>query len=219
MQDDVNEQIVNVGPWFHNIEITPGVYTRQIAPSPGPQPNNHPLARWQVFENEFPRDLSGARVLDIGCADGFFSIELAKRGARVVAQDAARKMIDRLNFAASKMGYSSLIDARVGGVEDLDVTEKFDFVVFLGLLYHLKHPFLGLEKISKLSDKVYLESAVDLGAEPYMYLKPPQEGVHYIPKWFPTKSCIVQMLKFVDFTNIQELDDPTRGRASMVAMR
>jgi tRNA (mo5U34)-methyltransferase len=59
---------------------------------------DHPLDRWRILENAIPSDLTGMRILDIGCAEGFFALELAKRGAQVVAVDAAPKMIWRLNW-------------------------------------------------------------------------------------------------------------------------
>ena len=214
-KENLIAKVLKLGPWFHNIEIAPGVRTREIAPSEGPQPTDHPLARWEVFENVIPRDLTGMRVLDIGSADGFF----ARRGANVVAQDAAANMIRRLEWAADVLGLKKRISTRIGFVDDLPPKERYDFVLCLGLLYHLKHPFLGLEQISRVSDLIYLESAIDNGERPYLYLKPPQPGVHFIPKWFPTVSCIEEMLKYVGFGDVKSLNDPTPNRASFVAKR
>ncbi len=217
--DDLISKIDELGPWFHQIEIAPGINTRDIAPSEGPQPVNHPYNRWQVFKHRIPSDLTGMRVLDIGCADGFFTIEMARRGADVVAHDAAGKMIKRLDWAAEQLSLSDRISCRVGTVDDLSVDEHYDFVLCLGLLYHLRHPFLGLERISKVSDKLYLESAIDLGEKPYLYLKPPQPGIHHIPKWFPTASCIEEMLKLLGYGDVETLEDPTPRRASYIAQR
>lgn len=89
----------------------------------------------------------------------------------------------------------------------------------LGLLYWLKHPFLDVERISKVSDVLYIKSAIALSEEPYLYLKPPQESVHYIPKWFPTQSCIEEVLRFVNFAVVTNLQDPTSGQTSFVAKR
>lgn len=55
-----------LGPWFHNIEVAPGISTRSIAPSEGPQPIDHPVKRSHVFENVVPKDLSGCKILDMG---------------------------------------------------------------------------------------------------------------------------------------------------------
>ena len=110
----LTERVKALGPWFHQIEVAPGIRTRDIAPSVGPQPVDHPRSRWEVVGPHLPADLQGARVLDIGCADGFFTLELARRGATVVAQDAARGMINRLEWAARVQGLWSRITTRVG---------------------------------------------------------------------------------------------------------
>ena len=68
----VEESIRKLGPWFHQIEIR-GFRTRDIAPSPGPQARDNPLARWLEIEQHLP-DVNGLRVFDVGCADGFFPL-------------------------------------------------------------------------------------------------------------------------------------------------
>ena len=55
-----------------------GIATREIAPSVGPQPVDHPIRRWRVYEDVLPADMTGMRVLDLGSADGFFAIEMAR---------------------------------------------------------------------------------------------------------------------------------------------
>jgi len=217
-EDKLKEQLIALGPWFHQIEITPTLRTRDIAPSPGPQPKDHPASRWNILKNYIPDNLAGKRVLDLGCADGFFSIEMARRGAQVVAIDAAPKMIARLNWAAQTLGLQNIL-AKVGTVEDLNNRERYDFVLFIAVLYHLKNPLLGLEKVASVTDTIYLETAIHDGKEPYMYFKPPQPGVHQIPKWFPTKSCVVDMLKFTGFNHVQALPDPMESRAIYMAAR
>ncbi|MEJ7797768.1 MAG: DUF1698 domain-containing protein [Solirubrobacteraceae bacterium] len=53
---------------------------------------DHPLGdfpafKWQQIAPHLPQDLAGARALDIGCNAGFYSFELARRGADVLAVD------------------------------------------------------------------------------------------------------------------------------------
>ncbi|MCP6330096.1 hypothetical protein NL460_28580, partial [Klebsiella pneumoniae] len=49
--DDLRAQITRLGPWFHNIQLAPGIATREIASSVGPQPVDHPIRRWRVYED------------------------------------------------------------------------------------------------------------------------------------------------------------------------
>ena len=38
-----------------------------------------------------------------------------------------------------------------------------------------------------------------------LQLKPPQEGVHNVPKWLPTVPCLEAMLRFVGYENLEPL--------------
>jgi 2-polyprenyl-3-methyl-5-hydroxy-6-metoxy-1,4-benzoquinol methylase len=60
---------------------------------------------------------AGERALDLGCGEGYFSRELARRGAHVVAIDLSPKMLE---FASEQEGYDHLgIEYRLGSATDL----------------------------------------------------------------------------------------------------
>ncbi len=202
----LKESIIELGPWFHQIEIK-GHWTRDIAPAPGPQPRNHPHNRWRAISHALP-DLRSKRVLDLGSADGYFSIELARLGAVVDAVDLGVRMVDRLKWAAEQLGLD--INARVGSVEE--IAGVYDYVFFFCVLYHLRNPLLGLEKVARLSDTMFLETAVAEGDEPYLWFKPPQEGVHSVAKWFPTVRCLEDMLRFVGYGDLEPLPCAAKNR-------
>ena len=75
----IRKMIADHGRWWHEIEVAPGIVT------PGDDSNRMKLPILDSLG--FPADLSGRRVLDIGCSDGYFSFEAEKRGAQVVAMD------------------------------------------------------------------------------------------------------------------------------------
>ena len=87
---DVIRQRVEREPyWFHKIQIMPDLKT------PG---WSDPITEKLPFYG-LPGDLTGKRVLDIGCAEGFFSFEAEARGAReVVAIDSFPDSIRRFNI-------------------------------------------------------------------------------------------------------------------------
>jgi magnesium-protoporphyrin O-methyltransferase len=81
-----------------------------------------------------PRDMSGRRVLDAGCGTGAFSIEAARRGARVVATDLSPTLV-ALAEQRVPAELQAMIDFRVGDMSSADLGE-FDHVVAMDSLIH-----------------------------------------------------------------------------------
>ncbi|WFU11649.1 TIGR04290 family methyltransferase (plasmid) [Rhizobium sp. CB3090] len=138
-QDDLRRQIETLGPWFHNLRIG-GVET-----APDHFLGDYPSFKWQRFKQVVPADLSGMSVLDIGCNAGFYAIEMKRRNARrVLAIDTDSHYLRQAEFAAYHMGVD--IEFRQMSVYDIgELHEKFDIVLFMGVLYHLRHPLLALD--------------------------------------------------------------------------
>jgi tRNA (mo5U34)-methyltransferase len=137
-----------LAPWFHNLHLPGG---RRTAP-------DHPLGdfpafKWREIAPHLPADLRGARALDIGCNAGFYSFELARRGAQVLAVDIDEHYLRQARWAAGELGLSEQIELRRVGVYELAAldVEPFDVVLFLGVLYHLRHPLLALEIVAALT--------------------------------------------------------------------
>lgn len=77
----------------------------------------------------------GAEVLEVGCGTGLFAIELARRGLRVTAVDAAANMLDRARFNVWRAGVRDAVSVMPGAAEHLpSAAASFDLVVALGLL-------------------------------------------------------------------------------------
>ena len=138
-QEQIRQRIAELGPWFHNLDLH-GVYT-----APDHFLGDYPEVKWRRFENALPEDLSGKSVLDVGCNAGFYSLEMKKRGAaRVVGIDTDEKYLDQARFAAKVSGEE--IEFRNLSVYRVDeLREQFDLVLFMGVLYHLRHPLLALD--------------------------------------------------------------------------
>lgn len=129
--------------WHHRIEVAPGIVT------PGLQETPALLAQISM-----PEDLSGMRVLDIGARDGFFSFEAERRGAsEIIALD--NEPPNHTGFAIA----AELLDSRVEYVTEnvyslnADTFGRFDLVLFLGVIYHLRHPLLALDRIHDVCAK------------------------------------------------------------------
>jgi tRNA (mo5U34)-methyltransferase len=138
-QQTIHRRIRELGPWFHNIELA-GVPT-----APEHFLGNYPASHWETFENALSWDLRGRTVLDIGCNAGFFAIKMKQRGAeRVVAIDTDERYLSQARFAAEVTGVE--IEFRRLSVYEVGLLrERFDLVLFLGVLYHLRHPLLALD--------------------------------------------------------------------------
>jgi 2-polyprenyl-3-methyl-5-hydroxy-6-metoxy-1,4-benzoquinol methylase len=95
----------------------------------------------------FPRNMRGMRALDLGCSDGFFSFEMEKRGADVVAVDFVPE--DYTGFSVARRILGSSVEYRMDNVYNLspEVYGYFDIVLFMGVLYHLRNPLGGLDAI------------------------------------------------------------------------
>lgn len=110
----------------------------------------------RIGQFPIPADLRGKCVLDIGAWDGWFSFEMERRGAEVMAVDCWDN--DRFRYIHHEL--NSRVDYRILDIYELDPNKigRFDFVLFLGVLYHLKHPLLALEKVCALTTEM---AAVD----------------------------------------------------------
>ena len=198
--------------WFHKIELFPGYF------SPGwSDPVEGKLPYFGL-----PEDLSGMRVLDIGCAEGFFSVEAERRGAReVIGIDSFPDSIRRFNIV--KAARQSNASAFLMNVYDLEPKRlgTFDLVLFYGVFYHLKHPQLALERIRSVCTGTLLfqTHALDdpsLQKEPLARFYPHGmmsggEGEYFDPTvfWFFNELCCVGMLDHVGFEALEVISRTT----------
>jgi tRNA (mo5U34)-methyltransferase len=138
---DVQASIRALNPWFHNFRFG----TVQTAPDHFL--GDYPRVKWERFASALPADLHGATVLDIGCNAGFYSIEMKKRGAdRVLGIDVDHRYLQQAHLAALLSQVN--IELRQMSVYELSgLRERFDVVLFMGVLYHLRHPLLALDLI------------------------------------------------------------------------
>jgi tRNA (mo5U34)-methyltransferase len=113
---------------------------------------------------DLPPNLEGKRVLDIGPWDGYYTFEMERRGAEVTAID----YVDLDTFRALHRAFASKAVYRRMDVYEIDASGlgPFDIVLCLGVLYHLKHPLLALEKICAVTrDRCVVDTFVVDGEE------------------------------------------------------
>jgi tRNA (mo5U34)-methyltransferase len=136
---EIEKRVNELGPWFHNI-VLQGVQT-----APNHFLGDYPSAKWRNFQHAIPQDLSGMSVLDVGCNGGFYSIAMKRRGAkRVLGIDHDEQYLEQARYAAQVVGLDIAFE-HLSVYEVAKLGERFDLVLFMGVLYHLRHPLLALD--------------------------------------------------------------------------
>lgn len=140
--DRIRDRIDRLGPWFHNLDL------HGHATAPEHFLGDYPADKFARFGDLVPADLTGRSVLDIGCNAGFYSFEMKRRGAaRVLGIDSDDRYLAQARFAAETLGADG-VEFRNLSIYDVGALgERFDLVIFMGVLYHLRHPLLALDLI------------------------------------------------------------------------
>jgi len=142
--------------WWHSFELPDGRVIEGVS--------TLAALKLRLAQFPIPEDLSGKRVLDIGAWDGWFSFEMERRGAEVTSIDCW----DNERFRYIHRALGSKIDYRVLDFYELLPAKigTFDIVLFQGVLYHLKHPLLALERVCALTKELAaVESFVITGSK------------------------------------------------------
>lgn len=201
--------------WYHSIERPDGSVIQGF--------QTLERQRWRLAQFPIPQDLRGKRVLDIGAWDGWFSFEMEKRGASVTAVDSIR--VERFEEARAML--QSKAEYRVQSVYDLRSEElgTFDIVLFLGVLYHLRHPLLALERVCALSsDLVCVESYVtgdvhDPESTPLMEFYEGTELRGQFDNWVgPNIACLLAFCRAAGFAQVK-LESVADDRAHVTCKR
>jgi tRNA (mo5U34)-methyltransferase len=200
--------IIEGGGWWHSIDLGDGSVTHGIS-SP-----DYLRKKYESFG--LPEDLTGKRVLDVGCWDGYYSFEAERHGATVVSVDCFRPE----NYFKAHAALNSKAQFHEMSVYDLDrkALGTFDIVLFLGVLYHLRHPLLGLERICGMTrDMALIESHVTdaffESARPVMeFYELDELGAQYDNWWGPNRECLIRMIRSAGFARVELLPDWDQAR-------
>ena len=214
--DEIRSRIERLGPWFHNMEL------QGIKTAPTHFLGDYPALKWRRFAHAIPQDLTGRTVLDIGCNAGFYSIEMKRRGAaRVVGIDCDEDYLAQARFAGEVSGFE--IEFRNLSVYDVGALDaRFDIVLFMGVLYHLRHPLLALDLIHEhVSRDTLVFQSMQRGSrkvakpkkdypfsETGAFNQPEYPKLHFIEYcyandptnwWVPNRACSEAMLRSAGF--------------------
>ena len=220
----LQKEIEALGPWFHNMNIG-GLWTAPHHPL-----GDYPALKWRRFAPKVAGLVAGRSVLDIGCNGGFYSIEMKRLGAsRVVGIDTDPVYLDQARFAARMTGVNiELLQLSVYDVASIG--ERFDIVLFMGVLYHLRHPLLALDLISEhvAGDRLIFQSMlrgsadIEPVAEDYPikarthFDRPGYPRLHFVEHryagdptnwWVPNRACCEAMLRSSGFAIEEQVEE------------
>lgn len=201
--------------WYHSIELPDGQVIQGL--------QTLEQLRLRLAQFPVPADLTGKRVLDIGAWDGWFSFEMEKRGAQVLAIDSA----EHTQFRVARDLLGSKVDYQIADICRLSSKDigRFDIVLFFGVLYHLKHPLLALETVCDLStDMAFVESFVtddgsDLSTPPVMEFYETTELRGQFDNWVgPNTACLLALCRTAGFVRVK-LESVMNYRAHVSCFR
>jgi tRNA (mo5U34)-methyltransferase len=211
--EDWHRRLSETG-WWHSFELPDGTVIAGV--------NTLEAQKARIARFPIPADLNGKRVLDIGAWDGWFTFEMERRGAEVVAID----RWDNPRFREMHDALGSRAEYRRANVYDLSPAKlgQFDIVLFLGVLYHLKHPLLALERVCSVTkDFAAVESfALTDRFLPGMHVEEhallqffERDGFGgQFDNWFaPTPQCLLQMCRTAGFARAELLEVHDYGAA------
>lgn len=209
--------------WYHRIELPHGIVTPGVLPA---YPENYKL----------PLDLTGKRVLDIGAYDGYWTFECLKRGAAHVhavdnftdtIHEGERRSWAQLRLCAEALGYQDRILCEEKDLLSMfGAGRRYDVILFLGALYHVRHPLLALDIIYDLlkpGGLLMVESHISDDWSPYnighqgngdsmvMEFYPDAQLAENPTNWWgPTMRVIGCMLRTAGFINVTiwKIDKP-----------
>jgi tRNA (mo5U34)-methyltransferase len=223
-RDGLEERIEELGPWFHNINLG-GVWT-----APDHFLGDYPGAKFRRFAPHLPADLSGKSVLDIGCNAGFYSIEMKRRGAsRVLGIDSDERYLAQAQLASEALGFGDIEFARLDVYDVGAIGEHFDLVIFMGVLYHLRHPLLALDLIREhVAKDLLLFQSMQRGSNHVLPLEPDYKfeetdvffesgfpKLHFVEQqyshdwtnwWVPNRACTEAMLRSAGFAIDKQIE-------------
>ena len=225
-REEVQALVDEGGFYYQNIELPYGLETGGTDRSP-------------TLHAIFPDDMTGKTVLDLGCKFGYFCFEALKRGAkRAVGVDVDPYSLERARRLADCLGLPATFEQY--DIEQEPIRERFDYVLCLNLLHHLRNPLTVLERLAAVTDeRLVLESATMgrhdrrrlqlspfetllLRRRPILYAsRNGTSGKRNVQKFFITPSAIENLLRYQSnaFARVDSQPSDHKDRYISVAHR
>lgn len=220
----VKRRIEELRPWRHDIDLGNGLRTGS-----GNYPSLDPGGKWELFEKYLPKDMSGSSVLDVGSNTGYIAIQCKLRGAdRVVTVDNYKKNVKQVEFLSEFFNVVLEIKRQDAHIYTLTTDERFDYVIFSRVFYHLRYPTLVLDRLAEMTKKRMIFLSETVGPEDLAipkeniddkndFSKPEYPKMFFIEKkfarditnwWIPNESCCDALIRSAD---LKIVSHPKKG--------
>jgi tRNA (mo5U34)-methyltransferase len=215
---ELREEIIRLGPWHLDVEVTPEISTRvSLEAEPGTYPGgqvsflNGARERWQeTLGRVYPQGLQERTMLDCACNCGGYVFWAKELGAGdCLGFDAREHWIKQARFLRKhRRGPSDGVRFEVCDLYGLPKMrlEPFDVTLFKGIFYHLPEPITGLKIAADLTNELMVVNTATRSGLPDGLLQVDEEdedhlmsGVHGLC-WLPTGPDVVtQILRWAGF--------------------
>jgi len=195
----IRDRIAALGPWLHPIELL-GIRVDEVAPATELNPEH--TRRWDALAGVLPKQMHGWQVLDAGCLDGYYSMQLAERGARVVALDSWNIAVDRVRFIAGLRSELDIVPT-LGDIYNLP-DDHYDLILCVGVIYTLENPMLALREPAAKTDWLLIGGGFSEHQEPVLAFQ--RSATADAVQWVPSRTGLQEMLKAVGFDDVQPVD-------------
>jgi tRNA (mo5U34)-methyltransferase len=241
---DLREEIIRLGPWHIEIDVTPELSTRVwLEAAPEGWESSFGPVQFRTTKESFqrrlrllyPDGLEGRSVLDCGCNCGAFLFWAKEMGAgECFGIDVREHWIEQAHFlVAHRDAPTDEMQFEVADLYDLPNMglEPFDIVLFNGLFYHLPDPVTGVRIAADLTRELMDIETATRNDQPDGLLVAGEEsreeamsgvyGLHWLPTGPAVLARILRWAGFVETHPIswrQEVS-PGMGRFQMIASK
>ena len=224
-RSDIENSVSELGaeqPWNHAIELPHGVWTTEKKQSS----HGKNLVKWERIKPLIDEiGLEGKRVLDIGCNEGYFSIQMHKAGAKSgLGFDISDLRLKKAHFVAEVLNIGDIeykqIDIYDGSLLKED---RFDFALCMGFLHRIPNVYGAIDVISDVTDMVLFEWKAYRGCSSHLpvMLYDGVQSLDYDPHsmayFRPSIQCLMHILNKKGFSHHYIVDDPSQGRVIMIS--
>jgi tRNA (mo5U34)-methyltransferase len=177
--------------WFHNVTLPDGFQT-------------NPSQNWDKKLADLlqllPTNIYDKTILDIGCNGGYFETKLPITDAI----DFNDLYVAQCKFVCEQYKLSTRVLCH--DIEKTPFNGKWDIVLLMGVIYHVKNPFQVIENaLSSTKELLVIETAINKSKDPIWEYK--YKNRHHM--LIPSISCLEQVIKNCNGV-IKEIVEKTR---------